>query len=108
MFPHPALLIIHREIAPYLTASLERGDFKLLPALRLAAADIASKRKLKVEDVFAEMQWDDPQASKATGKANPGTRRGKRKRKSGHRWFANLNTPEEFADAEKHLDALDT
>jgi molybdenum cofactor guanylyltransferase len=23
-------------------------------------------------------------------------------------WFANLNTPEEFADAEKHLDALDT
>jgi molybdenum cofactor guanylyltransferase len=23
-------------------------------------------------------------------------------------WFANLNTPEEFAEAEKHLDALDT
>jgi len=24
------------------------------------------------------------------------------------RWFANLNTPEEFAEAERHLDALDT
>jgi molybdenum cofactor guanylyltransferase len=24
------------------------------------------------------------------------------------RWFANLNTPEEFAEAEQHLDALDT
>ena len=25
-----------------------------------------------------------------------------------HLWFANLNTPEEFAEAERHLDALDT
>jgi molybdopterin-guanine dinucleotide biosynthesis protein A len=24
------------------------------------------------------------------------------------RWFANLNTPEEFAEAERHVDALDT
>jgi molybdopterin-guanine dinucleotide biosynthesis protein A len=23
-------------------------------------------------------------------------------------WFANLNTPEEFAEAERHVDALDT
>ena len=23
-------------------------------------------------------------------------------------WFRNLNTPEEFAEAERHLDALDT
>jgi hypothetical protein len=23
-------------------------------------------------------------------------------------WFANLNTPEEFAEAERHIDALDT
>jgi molybdopterin-guanine dinucleotide biosynthesis protein A len=23
-------------------------------------------------------------------------------------WFANVNTPEEFAEAERHLDALDT
>jgi molybdopterin-guanine dinucleotide biosynthesis protein A len=28
--------------------------------------------------------------------------------KARHLWFANLNTPEEFAEAEKHLDALDT
>jgi hypothetical protein len=25
-----------------------------------------------------------------------------------HLWFANLNTPDEFAEAERHLDALDT
>jgi molybdopterin-guanine dinucleotide biosynthesis protein A len=25
-----------------------------------------------------------------------------------HLWFANLNTPEEFAEAGRHLDALDT
>jgi molybdopterin-guanine dinucleotide biosynthesis protein A len=25
-----------------------------------------------------------------------------------HLWFANLNTPEDFAEAERHVDALDT
>jgi molybdopterin-guanine dinucleotide biosynthesis protein A len=25
-----------------------------------------------------------------------------------HLWFANLNTPQEFAEAERHVDALDT
>ena len=29
-------------------------------------------------------------------------------RRARPRWFANLNTPEEFAEAERHLDVLDT
>jgi molybdopterin-guanine dinucleotide biosynthesis protein A len=106
--PHPALLVIHREIAPYLTASLERGDFKLLPALQLAAEDIAARRRVKVEKVFVEMQWDDPWAPKADDKEESWRSPTEAQRENRSRWFANLNTPEEFAEAEEHLAALDT
>jgi molybdopterin-guanine dinucleotide biosynthesis protein A len=106
--PHPALLIIHREVAPYLTASLERGDFKLLPALQLAAEDIAARQRVKVEKVFVEMQWDAPWAPKANDKEESWRSPTEAQRESRPRWFANLNTPKEFAEAEEHLDALDT
>jgi molybdopterin-guanine dinucleotide biosynthesis protein A len=105
---HPTLLIIHREITPYLTTSLERGDFKLLPALRLAVEDIAARRRVKVKKVFAEMQWDDPWAPKAIAKKEAWYSPSETQRKNWPLWFANLNTPEEFVEAEKHLDALDT
>ncbi len=45
--PQPALLMIHREIAPFLTRALERGEFKLLPTLESAAKDVASKAKTR-------------------------------------------------------------
>jgi molybdopterin-guanine dinucleotide biosynthesis protein A len=32
----------------------------------------------------------------------------KAQRAARHLWFANLNTPQEFAEAERHVDALDT
>jgi len=106
--PHPALLIIHREIAPYLTVSLERGDFKLLTTLRLAAEDIAARRRVEVKKVFVEMQWDDPWAPKANAKKEAWYSPSEAQRGNWSLWFANLNTPEEFAEAEQHLDALDT
>jgi len=105
---HPTLLIIHREIAPYLTTSLDRGDFKLFPVLRSAVEDIAARRRVKVKKVFVEMQWDDPWAPKAIAKKEAWYSPSEAQRENWHLWFANLNTPEEFAEAERHLDALDT
>ncbi|WP_353062860.1 molybdenum cofactor guanylyltransferase [Tunturibacter psychrotolerans] len=106
--PQPALLIIHREIASYLTAFLERGEFKLLPALRSACDEIAAKRNVKSERVFVEMQWDDPSAPTVTGDGETWRTPTEAQCKNSVRWFANLNTPQEFADAERHVDALDT
>ncbi len=106
--PQPALLIIHREIAPYLAASLERGEYKLLSALRWAAGDIAAKRKVKVDKVFLEMQWDDLYAPDAKDWSEAWRSPSAAQRANCSRWFANLNTQEEFAEAERHLDALDT
>jgi molybdenum cofactor guanylyltransferase len=107
-YPHPALLIVHREIAPYLTASLERGELKLLPALRAACDEIAAKLKVKSKKVFVEMQWDDPFAPVVKGDSEPWRTLTKAQRENWSLWFANLNTPEEFAEAERHIDALDT
>jgi molybdenum cofactor guanylyltransferase len=106
--PQPALLIIHREIASYVTASLERGEFKLLPALRSACDEIAAKRNVKSERVFVEMQWDDLSAPTATDDGETWRTPTKAQLENSARWFANLNTPEEFAEAERHVDALDT
>jgi molybdenum cofactor guanylyltransferase len=106
--PQPALLIIHREIASYLTASLERGEFKLLPALHSACDEIAAKLEVNSEQVFVEMQWDAPSTPTVTGDGETWRTLTEAQRKNSVRWFANLNTPQEFADAERHVDALDT
>jgi molybdopterin-guanine dinucleotide biosynthesis protein A len=106
--PQPALLILHREVGSYLTASLERGEFKLLPALRSACDEIAAKQSVKGEKVLVEMQWDDPSAPTVTDDGETWRTPTDAQLKNSVRWFANLNTPQEFADAERHIDALDT
>jgi molybdopterin-guanine dinucleotide biosynthesis protein A len=106
--PQPALLIIHREIVTHLTASLERREYKLLPALRSACDEIAANRNVKSERVFVEMQWDDPSAPTVTDDEETWRTPTEAQLKNSARWFANLNTPEEFAEAERHVNALDT
>jgi molybdopterin-guanine dinucleotide biosynthesis protein A len=106
---HPALLIVHREIAPYLTDSLERRELKLLPALRSAGDALAAALKVKSGKVFVEMQWDDPfRARDAKEGGETWCSLSEAQKESSSRWFANLNTPQEFVEAEKHVDALDT
>jgi molybdopterin-guanine dinucleotide biosynthesis protein A len=105
---HPALLIVHREIATYLTDSLERGELKLLPALRSACDAIAAKLQVGSDEVFAEMRSDEfPAPMMKAG--NEGWRTlTEAQRENRSLWFANLNTPEDFAEAERHVNALDT
>jgi molybdopterin-guanine dinucleotide biosynthesis protein A len=105
---HPALLLIHREMAPYLTDCLEREELKLFPALLWGSDRIAAGLKVRREKVFVEMQWDDPLlAPAAKDRAEPWCSMTEAQKDSSL-WFANLNTPEEFAEAERHVDALDT
>jgi len=82
--PQPTLLMVHRDVAPYISQAIARGDFKLFPALESAGRELAARHGLPLEDVFRNPVCE----------ANP-------------LWFANLNTPEDFAEAEANTAALD-
>jgi molybdenum cofactor guanylyltransferase len=108
--PQPTLALVHREVRPFLTGALERGQYKLFPVLEEACREISVRKGL----LPGVGMWKIPYWSGLTSR--PGPRRTKedwcyttaaQERHSGS-WFANLNTPEEFAEAERHLDALDT
>jgi molybdopterin-guanine dinucleotide biosynthesis protein A len=72
-------LLIHRDAGGYLARAIERGEYTLLAALEGAAMESGAGLDISVLSV--------------------GEREG---------WFANLNTPEEFAATEGQVDALDT
>ena len=108
--PQPGLCLLHKGVAPFLTEALERGDYKLTPVLRAAGQALADRDGFLpgrggffclplVEFGGSErglgMDEDWMNTTEAQQQAFP-------------LWFANLNTPEELAEAEQHLDALDT
>ena len=104
---HPALLIVHRDVAPFLTYSLERGHYRLLSALEYAAEKIANRRSVETKRVLLEWQWDF--WTRGDKPAEAGSTPTEAQRRLGpDRWFANLNTPEDFLMAERDVDGLDT
>jgi molybdenum cofactor guanylyltransferase len=86
--PQPTLLMIHRDAAPYISQAVERGNFKLFPALEAAARALAARHGLPPEGVLRITAVETQQANEPF-------------------WFANLNTPEDFAEAETHSDCLE-
>jgi molybdopterin-guanine dinucleotide biosynthesis protein A len=83
--PQPAVCMLHRQIAPSIAAAIALGEFKLLPVLEAAAHVLALQHNqpldqfLRVHPVSGDTLW-----------------------------FANLNTPQDFAAAEASSTALDT
>ncbi len=111
--PQPTFAMVHRDVIPFVTSSVERRAFKLYPVLEQAGRDLAAKQGVELGLAFRNLAWND----QATFSATPnlfGPRQEawlattEAQQAAKHLWFANLNTPEEFAEAEKHLDALDT
>ncbi len=109
--PQPTLVMLHREVAPYLIVALAQGRFKLFPELVAATQDLAAKRGQDPAEVLQVWAWSEESCFTA-GSGEP----------SGPAWaattpeqeretalyFANLNTPEDFAHAEQYARVLDT
>ena len=113
--PQPTLLIVHRELAPFLSKSLEAGKYKLYPALDDACDVLATRYSVSKAKVFFETQYDNIWAPdrKAPLQAwqvlrRPGLFEAVRNRAVGPDMFANLNTPADFAEAERFAHHLDT
>jgi molybdopterin-guanine dinucleotide biosynthesis protein A len=109
--PQPALCMLHGEVAPLVAAAAEQGRLKLYSALEAAAAALAGQHDLPLHQVVLNKQWEDsteldPPLKDTQGESWRVLR--KAQLAARHLWFANLNTPEEFAEALRHVDALDT
>ena len=111
--PQPTLAMVHRDVIPFVTSAVEGGKFKLYPVLEQAGKELAAKQGILPGMAFRNMPWND----QATFWATPnlfGSRQEvwlattEAQQAAKHLWFSNLNTPDEFAEAERHLDALDT
>jgi molybdopterin-guanine dinucleotide biosynthesis protein A len=112
--PQPLFCLLHRDVAPFVYAAVDRGQYKVFPVLENAGKELAEKQQLPLHQVFRNFPWGEESSVSVT---HEGSGEGDLERwemlteaqqKAKHLWFANLNTPEEFAEAERHVDALDT
>lgn len=108
--PQPTLALVHRDVRPFLTKALEHGEYKLYPVLESAARALAERDGFQPGAGL----WKLPYWSQMTSRPGPQHKgeewwyTNEAQARGSARWFANLNTPEEFAEAERHVDALDT
>ncbi|NYF80291.1 molybdenum cofactor guanylyltransferase [Granulicella arctica] len=80
--PQPTLCLLHQEVTPFVQRAVERGEFKLFPMLEEAGRMLAEAQSKRADEVFLNRSWNDGSM------------------------FANLNTPEEFAEAERQWAAV--
>jgi molybdopterin-guanine dinucleotide biosynthesis protein A len=113
--------MIHREVAPYLSVALAQEKYKLFPVLRHAAEDLAAKHAIAkpheamsplMGETMVQMAWQRGATFKTSGShylPGPAWQFSTPAQEAAtHLYFANLNTPEDFAEAEMHADVLDT
>jgi molybdopterin-guanine dinucleotide biosynthesis protein A len=81
----PTVLLIHRDAAASIAGAIERGDFKLISVLEAAGRELATMGGRGAEDVLWNSALEAPPL-----------------------WFANLNTPEDFKQAEANIAAFDS
>lgn len=109
--PQPLFCLLHRDFGPFIRKALEQGNYKVFPVLEDAGRQLARRLRVPVEHVFLTNTL--PGGRMVMGGKSAGERDGETLVLTPEQiavrelWFANLNTPEEFAEAERHLDALD-
>ena len=105
--PQPTVCLLHREAAAFLTDAAEQKRFKLYPVLEEAAHALADRYGAALGQILLRWSWDETSARDliAGQCGEKGFSEGQRS--TSHLWFANLNTPEEFEEAQLHLDGLE-
>ena len=93
--PQPALALVHREFLAFAQHAIELGRYKLSPVLKQGAEDLAQRRNLTISQCLLDIHLPG-ESDAQLGVPVPSA-------KELLEWFANLNTPVEFAEAEKML-----
>ena len=82
--PQPTMCMVHHEVAPFVQAAVQSGRHRVLTVLQEAAGWLAERSETPLAEVLLE-------------RAIPG-----------QGYFVNLNTPEEFSNAERNAGQLGT
>ena len=112
--PQPLFALLHRDLAQFVSDAVSRGEYKVFPVLEKAGKELAERQRLPLRHVFINLHWgEESSVSVARGARVESDVEAweiltEAQQRAKQLWFANLNTPEEFAEAERHLDALDT
>jgi molybdopterin-guanine dinucleotide biosynthesis protein A len=109
--PQPLFCLLHREVTLFVHEAILRGDYKVFPVLEAAGKELAATRGVILGKAFLNLPWNERSVfsgSRGGGTMEPWWTVTEAQQAAKHLWFANLNTPEEFAEAKRHLDALDT
>jgi molybdenum cofactor guanylyltransferase len=109
--PQPLFCMLHREMALFVHDAMTRGEYKVFPVLEAAGKELAARQEVPLGMAFFNLDWDKNSKFSNNRSARDGEswwRLTGAQVAARDLWFANLNRPEEFAEAKKHLDALDT
>lgn len=93
--PQPALCLLHKDVAPFVSEAVTRGEFKLFPMLVEAGKELAAAKGAEFDRVFINL----PVGPDVFEDCDAGWTPTEAQREAMHLWFANLNTPQEFAEA---------
>lgn len=109
-FPQPLLCLLHRDVKGFVVEAVAQERYKVLPVLQRAAAELASRMNVTTEVTLWNKAWEEESVRLAEDRSGEGE--GWRTMTEAQQlarplWFANLNTPEEFGEAELHAGALD-
>jgi molybdenum cofactor guanylyltransferase len=99
--PQPALCLLHRDVEPYVKQAMEQGGYKLFRVFEEAEQGLTGgllNLPWSVDQEFGGLPGGEEQWRRLTEAQDTARRL----------WFANLNTPGEFAEAQGFVDALDT
>ncbi len=102
--PQPALCLVHSDVAPFVSGAVTRGEFKLFAVLVEAGQGLAAREGRELGEVFLNRCW----SVDAFDEDGLGWTPTEPQREGMHLWFANLNTPEEFAEAAEVAGVLET
>ena len=109
--PQPLFCMLHRDATLFVHDAVQRKEYKVFPVLEGAGKELAARQEVPLSMAFFNMAWNERSefsAGPSAGKLEPWWTVTEAQKAAKHLWFANLNTPEEFAEAEKHIHALDT
>ncbi len=106
--PQPTFCMVHRELGPSLTEALAAGRYKLYPELVAAAQAVAGAGDGCMP--VLRYVWSEGATFRPMGGVGlPGwAGTTSAQAAAGQMYFMNLNTPEDFVQAEEHVDVLDT